>query len=394
MRNVLTIASLRSTRSRARRPARRSRRCAPISTPSDDESMNVVVGQVDDRRACDAASIGADTRCLNSGAVNRSISPVTATTCVSSSTARSSIAKVDGHRGCHPRRRVPIRRSSSRAPAYSSRTCRNSRSPSGATRELVGELLDHVADARHGGVDDQRVAAAGAQRADAQRERARAGLEGRRRRPVQHVRGRARGDQVGDQHGVVEPVERQVGAGGEHADDAAQDRAHERAGGDRDGRRRVDAAGLVVTRRPRGACRDERHRHAAAAAGTAGARPRRRSRRSAAGRGRAGRVRAGADAAPVVGTTTLTCPPSAGSRSPPGRRLGRIGMADDVRARLGDREPQVLDEVIGQPQRLGERAEHVTDHRHVLRACAGSVSLTSVSRGAVIGGPALSWGCA
>ena len=107
--------------------------------------------------------------------------------------------------------------------------------------QLVGELLDHVADARDRGVDDERVAAAGAQRADAQRERARTGLEGDVDGPVQHVRGGARGDQVGDQDGVVQAVERKVGAGGEHAHDAAQDRADERAGGDRDGRRRVDA---------------------------------------------------------------------------------------------------------------------------------------------------------
>ena len=39
------------------------------------------------------ASIGADTRCLNSGAVNRSISPVTATMCVLVVDGRSSIAK-------------------------------------------------------------------------------------------------------------------------------------------------------------------------------------------------------------------------------------------------------------------------------------------------------------
>ena len=44
--------------------------------------------------------------------------------------------------------------------------------------------------------------------------------------------GRPRGDQVGHEDGVVEAVERKVGAGGEHADDAAQHRPHERAAGD------------------------------------------------------------------------------------------------------------------------------------------------------------------
>ena len=126
-------------------------------------------------------------------------------------------------------------------PAYSKRTCRNSRSPSGRDAKLVGELLDHVADAGDGGVDDERVAAAGAQRTDPQRQRARAGLEGHVDGAVQHVRGRAGGDQVGDQHRVVQAVERQVGARGEHADDAAEDRADERPGGDRNGRRRVRA---------------------------------------------------------------------------------------------------------------------------------------------------------
>ena len=43
-----------------------------------------------------------------------------------------------------------------------------------------------------------------------------------------------------------------------------------------------------------------------------------------------------------------------------------VGVAHDVRARLGDGEPHVLDQVGGQLERLGERAEHVPDHRHVL----------------------------
>ena len=54
--------------------------------------MKVVSREVDDQVER-PASIGADIRCLNSGAVNRSISPATATTCVSSSTLRSAISK-------------------------------------------------------------------------------------------------------------------------------------------------------------------------------------------------------------------------------------------------------------------------------------------------------------
>ena len=53
-----------------------SRRCAPISTPRLEESMNVV--SVRSTITCSTpAAIGAITRCLNSGAVNRSTSPLT-----------------------------------------------------------------------------------------------------------------------------------------------------------------------------------------------------------------------------------------------------------------------------------------------------------------------------
>src|SRR5262245_52495980 len=100
--------------------------------------------------------------------------------------------------------------------------------------QLVRELFDHVTDAGHRGVDDERLAAALAERPDAQHQRAVARVERHVDLVVDAVGGSARGDQVGDQHGVVEPVERKVGAGGEHADDAAQDRAHERARGDGD----------------------------------------------------------------------------------------------------------------------------------------------------------------
>ena len=56
-----------------------------------------------------------------------------------------------------------------------------------------------------------------------------AGLERHVDGAVQDMRGRPGGDQIGHQDGIVEAIQRQVGAGREHSDDAAQDRAHERA---------------------------------------------------------------------------------------------------------------------------------------------------------------------
>src|SRR4051812_45832040 len=157
--------------------SRFSRRCAPISTPSDDESMNVV--SVRSTMTCvRPSSIGADTRCLNSGAVKRSISPATETMWVSASTERSSIANVMAIADVSPRPRrclilaeCLVRRARVLQPDVQELLL-----ALWSDAQLVGELLDHVADARHRGVDDQRVPATGAERADAQRERARAGL--------------------------------------------------------------------------------------------------------------------------------------------------------------------------------------------------------------------------
>ena len=133
------------------------------------------------------ASIRSDIRCLNSGAVNRSISPVTPTTCVSSSTFLSNL-ELDRHRPRSPTRPgAGSRRSWPRRPAGRAGTHR----VLGGHAELVGELLDHVADPGDRGVDDQRFPTAGAQRADAQRERARAGLERDVDAAAGHVRGRA-----------------------------------------------------------------------------------------------------------------------------------------------------------------------------------------------------------
>src|SRR4051794_32392040 len=133
------------------------------------------------------ASIGAETRCLNSGAVKRSISPVTATTCVAPSTTRSSIEKAMAIASCHPRtRRIPI--PSDRlgcgagvlqAPVQVLALAL------GPPPQLVGELLDDIAHPRTRRVDDERVAATRAQRPDTQAQGARAGLEGDVDRAVQ-----------------------------------------------------------------------------------------------------------------------------------------------------------------------------------------------------------------
>jgi hypothetical protein len=82
----------------------------------------------------------------------------------------------------------------------------------GLDRELVGELLDHVAHARHRGVDDERPSAARAQRPDAELERAGAGGERDVDGVVGDVRGGTGRDDVGDEDRVVESVEGQVGA--------------------------------------------------------------------------------------------------------------------------------------------------------------------------------------
>src|SRR4051794_12101889 len=194
MRNVLTMASLEHTMTSAP-SSRRSRRCAPIRTPREDESMKVV--SVRSTTTCvRPSSIGADTRCLNSGAVKRSISPATDTTCVSPSTERSSIAKAMAIALGDPRpRRTSIlaERLVRRAGIFQT-DVQELLLALRSDAQLVGELLDDVADARYRGVDDERVAAARAQRAHAQRERARAGLEGDVDRGAQHVRGGAGGD--------------------------------------------------------------------------------------------------------------------------------------------------------------------------------------------------------
>src|SRR5690349_17244308 len=175
MRNVFSIAGLVQTIT-SRPPWRRSRRCAPIRTPSEEESMNVVA--VRSTTTCvRPSSMGAETRCLNSGAVKRSISPATDTMWVSASTERSSIAKAMAIAVGHPRRRrfsIP--------PEWSVRGARVLQADMEELAlalwghaEFVGELLNHISDTWDSGVNHEGVAAAGTQRTHPQRERARAG---------------------------------------------------------------------------------------------------------------------------------------------------------------------------------------------------------------------------
>ena len=82
-----------------------------------------------------------------------------------------------------------------------------------------------------------------------------------------------------------------------------------------------------------------------------------------------GSVRARADARALVGHDQLEL-----VAVRPDHDVDRAGLpvvvrvAHDVGACLGDGEAHVLDEVSGQLQRLGEGAEDVPDHRHVLGA--------------------------
>ena len=173
-----------------------------------------------------------------------------------------------GHRGGIPGAAIPIQAERLvAAPAYSRRTCRNSALALGRHAELVGELLDDVADARHRGVDDQRVAAAGAERADAQRQRARAGLEG-------HVdgrraaRARARGRRSGRRPGRRRRGGRAAGRRGRRACPRRGAGSGRRAGRRRS-RRVVGASTPTGSQRHAASPRrvpGERHRHSAATA--------------------------------------------------------------------------------------------------------------------------------
>src|SRR4051794_36384737 len=130
-----------------------------MRTPRLDESMNVVFERSTTSRRT-PSSIGRLIRCLNSGAVNRSISPVTDTTWMSSPRRLSSIANSMAIIGALP---CGDRFQSGRIGQAYVQVLRLALRLDG---DVIGQLLDDVADARDRGVDDEGLAAAGAQRAD------------------------------------------------------------------------------------------------------------------------------------------------------------------------------------------------------------------------------------
>ncbi len=320
--------------------------------------MNVV--SVRSTTTCSTpAAIGAITRCLNSGAVKRSTSPLTETTCASLPTARSlianSIAMLSPSRGANP----PMsRRAGTRArPRSRPRSASASRSitlPTPGTAASPTSARPPPA----------------TQRSDAEVERARRRRERDVDRLVGDVGGCARGDDVGDEHRVVEPVERQVGARGEHPDDAAQHRADERAGGDRDARRRRPSRSCDAPHRRSACASAEGHRQPAAGALERSISEASRSApRSAAARGPGPAVSGlGSDAASRVGDGDLErAPPERTTHVDRALAVG-VGVPDDVRARLRHREPHVLDQRDRELERIDERAEDVPHDRDVLRA--------------------------
>ena len=105
--------------------------------------------------------------------------------------------------------------------------------------DLVGELLQRALEARQLQRCEELSAAALDERADAQVDLAAPVLErDRGRRRCRRCNGADVGrERVGDEHGVREPVEREVGARREHRDQPAEHRAISGPGLDRDARR-------------------------------------------------------------------------------------------------------------------------------------------------------------
>src|SRR6478672_10065829 len=175
-----------------RTPSRERRRLtAPMRTPSAVESRNVVSVRSTTMRVRPDSS-ASPRAALSSGAVNRSISPPTATTWRVSSIG-SLLRENSGGIGSLRLTDLPaVRRA--RRPACESR-------PEAQPQDQFGRL------------------ALGAQLADAQLEVLVVGGDHDADMAVARVDRCVRGDRVGEQDGVVEPVDRALGAGGEHADD-------------------------------------------------------------------------------------------------------------------------------------------------------------------------------
>ena len=97
-------------------------------------------------------------------------------------------------------------------------------------------------------VGQQLLRPVGAQVGDAQLEALVVGGDHDAHVAVAGVHRRVGGDGVGEQDGVVEAVDRALGAGGEHPDHAAEHRGHERAAADADdGLVGGGAAGHAIT---------------------------------------------------------------------------------------------------------------------------------------------------
>ena len=174
------------------------------------------------------------------------------------------------------------------------------------------------------------------------------------------------GDRVGDEQRVVEAVDRAVRARGEHADDAAEDRRDERSAREAD--RGLVASIGVMRRAPRRGGRSCAPR--CARRRPCRARASRRASRSAAGRGRGpGESGRGTMPRPLSRMTTVSRWSSIdGVDLEIADVVALVGVDDDVRARLGDRELDVGERLLVDAQRLGEAAEGVPDDRDVLGA--------------------------
>ena len=288
--------------------------------------MNVVSREVHDHAASGRRRSVPTSRCLNSGAVKRSISPADR----DDVRVVVDLAVRDLELDRHPRDPIPaasrIYRGRGRVGEPDvQELARRPRGTRSARPRAARSRCRRRAPRRRRSAPRRRPRAAGRRAARAS---AAPGSSATSTRLARHVRGRARGDQVGDQHGVVEAVEREVGARGEHADDAPQHGADERAGRDRDGGQRLAArrsVGRVTRASRRGRRRNDIAQAAARAGAPARSRASRRARRSAAGRGR-DRSCPGSGRARARGRTRSTCERRrrrAGSGSRPGRARRR-----------------------------------------------------------------------
>ena len=318
------------------------------------------------RRARRPAAIGAITRCLNSGAVNRSTSPVTATTWVSPPTGGPrSRTRWPWLKFVPARRRFLIRLR--RRPAGRAGTRARRRAGCRARRRAARSRCR-----RPGTAASTTSASPPPPRSGPTRSSSERALDSSSTSTVSshHVRGRAGGDEVGDQHGVVEPVEREVGARGEHADDPAEDGADQRPGGDRDARRRLGRAHARPSCAGGRVAQEGHDEPAAGGAVLLDVAASRRARRSAGARARARRVGAGPDPAAGVGHDHLE------RARPRGARPRRSSRPSSVYAwRTTFVQASVTASRMSsmtarrQRERLAERAEDVPDHRDVLGAC-------------------------